>query len=66
MDNQIKVLMLLPNLRVSNGVASYAMNYFHQLNYDKVHMDFAVYTNLDTPYVAEIEAAGGHVYVLSP
>ncbi len=45
MDNQIKVLMLLPNLRVSSGVASYAMNYFRQLNYDTVHMDFAVYAD---------------------
>lgn len=66
MANQIKVLMLLPNLRVSNGVASYAMNYFRQLNYDTVYMDFAVYNNRETPYVAEIEAAGGHVYVLPP
>ena len=66
MDNQIKVLLLLPNLRVSNGVASYAMNYFRQLNYDTVHMDYAVYANLETPYVAEIEAAGGHVFILPP
>lgn len=58
--------MVLPNLRVSSGVASYAMNYFRLLNYDAVHMDFAVYANLKTPYVAEIEAAGGHVFVLPP
>ena len=62
----IKVLMLLPDLHVANGVASYAMNYFRLLNYDTVHMDFAVYANLKTPYVAEIEAAGGHVFVLPP
>lgn len=62
----IKVLLLLPNLHVANGVASYAMIYFRQLNYDTVHMDFAVYANLETPYVAEIEAAGGHVFVLPP
>lgn len=66
MDNQIKVLMLLPNLHVSNGVASYAINYFRQLDHDEVQMDFVVYKNRKTPYAAEIEEAGSHVYVLPP
>ena len=39
----IKVLMILPNLRVSNGVTSYAMNYFNKLDHNMVHMDFTVY-----------------------
>ena len=63
---KMKVLMVLHNLIVANGVASFSMNYYDQLDHDKVQMDFAVYNNRETPYVAEIEAAGGHVYVLPP
>lgn len=62
----IRVLMLLPNLRVSNGVTSYAMNYFRALNHDKVHMDFAVYKKWENPYEEEINALGSKVYLLPP
>lgn len=58
--------MLLPNLRVSNGVTSYAMNYFRELDHAKVQMDFAVYRKRENPYEPEIEAAGGHIFLLPP
>lgn len=60
----IKVLMLLPNLRVSNGVASFAMNYFRNLNHDEVQMDFAIYSDVQTPYYEEIRKQGRRIYVL--
>ena len=67
MENKIiRVLMLLPNLRVSNGVTSYAMNYFRQVNHDRVKIDFAVYKQWENPYEEEIYAAGSKVYVLPP
>lgn len=66
MKDQIKVLMVVPNLRVSNGVASYAMNYFRQLKDIRVHMDFAVYRKWDNPYEEEIEATGSKVFLLPP
>ena len=65
-NDQIKVLMLLPNLRVSNGVTSYAMNYFRRLDHSRVRMDFAVYKDRDNPYEEEIRAAGSNVFILPP
>ena len=62
----IRVLMLAPNLRVSNGVTSYAMNYFHKLDHNAVCMDFAVYKYWDTPYEEEIVQAGGKIFILPP
>ena len=64
MNKQLRVLMLVHNLRVSNGVSSYAMNYFRKLDHDSVQMDFAVYKQYDNPYESEITAAGGHIFVL--
>lgn len=64
MQKQIKVLMVVPNLRVSNGVASYAMNYFRALDHDRVHMDFCLIDDIDSPYYQEIKDAGCKYYIL--
>ncbi len=66
MANQIRVLMLLPNLRVSNGVTSYAMNYFKRINHNSVHMDFAIYKKRESPYEDEILSAGSRIFLLPP
>ncbi len=63
---EIRVLMLVPNLRVSNGVASYAMNYYRTMDHSLVHMDFITYRNIESPYIEEIKNNGGEVYVLPP
>jgi len=60
----INVLMLLHNLRVSAGVSSYVMNYFRTIDHMKIHMDFAIWNDVDTPYYKEIESKGSKVYVL--
>lgn len=60
----LKVLMLVPNLRVSNGVASYAMNYFRVLDCKKIQMDFALYYDVQSPYYNEIKNAGSKCYIL--
>lgn len=61
---KINVLMLVPNLRVANGVASFVMNYFLNLNQDEVHMDFALYSDRETPYYKTIKHYGGKIYIL--
>ena len=66
MKREIKVLMVLANLRVSNGVASYAMNYYRKLNHQSVKMDFAIYSKRETPYEAEINEMGDKVFLLPP
>ena len=40
---RIKVLMLVPNLFVANGVASFVMNYLRNLNHEEVQVDIASY-----------------------
>lgn len=62
----MKVLMLLHNLRVSSGVSSYVMNYFRAIDHSKIHMDFAIWRDIQTPYYDEIKAEGSTVYVLPP
>ena len=64
MENRsIRVLVLVPNLRVSNGVASFAMNYFRALDHQHIHMDFGLFTDVPTPYYKEIEEAGSRYFV---
>lgn len=65
-SKKIRVLMIGPNLRVSNGVASVEMNYFRNINAEQVEFDFATLEYRETPYIEEIEKRGGHVYVLPP
>ncbi len=60
----IKTLMLVPNMRVSSGVASYAMNYFRALDHSKVKMDFALFSDAGSPYYKEILRDGSKIYVL--
>lgn len=61
---KIKVLMLLPNLRAANGVASFAMNYFRNINKEKIHIDFALYADRPSPYYDEIKQSGSKIYIL--
>lgn len=60
----IKVLILVPDLQICNGVASFAMNYYRKLDHNIVHMDFVVWKDTPTPYYDEIEANGSKVFVL--
>ncbi len=61
----IKVLMLVPNLRVSNGVASFAMSYYRKLDHSKIKMDFVSFKKIDSPYIAEIERNGDRVFFVA-
>lgn len=65
-DRMIKVLMVLTNLRVSNGVASFVMNYLRHMNPDEVDMDFALYSDVETPYYDEVKVRGGTIFILPP
>lgn len=53
--------MLVPNLFVANGVASFVMNYLRNLNHDEVQVDIVSYKEGDSVYYAEVEAAGGKI-----
>lgn len=62
MEKKIKVLMVVFNLSVVNGVSSYVMNYFRKLDHDKIIMDFVIYQDVETPYSKEIINNGGHIF----
>lgn len=62
--DRIRVLLLVPNLRVSNGVTSFVMSYFNHLDHDKVQMDFALYSDRETPYYEQIRKNGGKIFIL--
>ena len=64
-DFPIRVLMLVPNLRVSNGVASFAMSYYRKLDHSKIKMDFVSYKKIDSPYISEIESNGDRVFFVA-
>lgn len=63
-EKEINVLMILPTLRVSNGVGSFAMSYYRKLDHKRVHMDFVLYHHVEGPYIEEIESNGDHVFAL--
>lgn len=62
MKDKLKVLMVVFNLSVANGVSSYVMNYYRKLDHKKIAMDFVVYQDMNTPYYAEIEKNGDHIF----
>ena len=53
----IRVLFVVPNLRVCNGVATYTMNYFRNMNKEKIKIDFLLLNSIPTPYYDEIRQA---------
>lgn len=63
---KLRLLMVVGNLRASNGVTSFVMSYFRQLNHENVQMDFALLSDWESPYYKEIQQAGGKIYVLPP
>lgn len=64
MEDKMKVLFVVKNMRLSNGVSSYVMNYYRQLVNDTFHYDFLVVNDVGSPYYDEIEKTGGKVFLM--
>ena len=60
----LKVLMLVPNLRVANGVSSFVVNYYRKVKKDIISMDFALYSDRPSPYYDEIRSNGNEIFIL--
>lgn len=58
------ILVILPNLRICNGVAAYIMNYFRHIDHSEIHMDFAVLRDIPSPYYEDIKKNGGKIFVM--
>lgn len=60
----MKVLYVVKNMRLSNGVASYAMNYYRKLKNHIDQFDFLIISDVGSPYYDEILSNGNHVFFL--
>ena len=56
--------MIVFNLSVANGVSSFVMNYFRNLNHDDITVDFVVYQDVKNPYYKEIKNVGGEIFFI--
>lgn len=61
---KIKILIVVPHLDIVNGVASYAMNYFRNIDHNKIQMDFLVVKDFSSPYYEEIKNLGGKLFIV--
>ena len=64
MSDKIRILYIVPSLRLCNGVASYAMNYFRNIDKNKFHIDFITGVNEESVYYDEIKNAGSQIYYI--
>lgn len=61
--NKIRILYVLASLDVCNGMVSYSMNYFKNIDKDKFQIDFIINDADDTTYFKEIKKSGSNIYV---
>ena len=65
MNNKVKILYIVPSLRLCNGVASYAMNYFKNIDKSKIQIDFLIAnSNEKSPYFDDIKKQGGDIFYI--
>lgn len=60
----MKILFVVKNMRLSNGVASYAMNYYRKLNGSDIQFDFLIISDVGSPYYSEIKKNGNKVFFM--
>ena len=63
-ESKIKILMIVPNLFVANGVASFVMNYLRNIDHYKFTVDVLSYKNGESIYYDEVKKYGGKVIFL--
>lgn len=60
----VRVLHFVPSLSRSSGVMSVIMNYYRNIDRDKVQFDFIYFTRSDDTYKEEIKSYGGNTYLV--
>ena len=61
---KIKILYIVPSLRLCNGIASYAMNYFRNINNNNIHIDFATGADEESIYFEEIRKQKSKIFYI--
>jgi glycosyltransferase involved in cell wall biosynthesis len=66
MPDVIRVLMVISNLKIADGVARFAMTYYSHLDHTKIHMDFAIYDseNINDEYAKQIKENHSKIFAL--
>lgn len=62
--SKTKVLYVLDSLKQRSGVTAVAMNYFRNIDKDKVHIDFLVLEDSEESIIQEIRNLGSEVYFM--
>ena len=57
--------MLVPSMKIANGVATFAMNYFRGVNQEKIRIDFVAFQDGPSPYYEEIQLANSQCYKMT-
>lgn len=60
----MRILFVVKNMRLSNGVSSYAMNYYRKINGSDIQFDFLIISDVGSPYYSEIEKNGNKVFCM--
>lgn len=60
----MRILFVVKNMRLSNGVASFVMNYYRKFDKTDVQIDFLVISDVGSPYYLEIQKNGDKVFIL--
>lgn len=64
MENKVRVLNIVPNMR-SAGIENFIMNMYRNIDREKVQFDFLVHTIEEKDFDSEIESLGGKIYHLT-
>lgn len=65
LKQKINVLHIVSNISIRNGIMSVLMNYYRNLNNERVHFSFLYYDYRDDTYENEILELGGSVYKIT-
>ena len=64
--SKIKILFVVPSLRLCNGVASFVMNYFRAIDKSKFQIDFLISSNTEySVYFDEIKKYDSKIYCMN-
>lgn len=61
----IKILHVVSSLSIRSGVMSVLMNYYRNINKDKIQFEFCYYVDREDTYEEEINSLGGRVIKIS-
>lgn len=61
----IKILHIISSLTIDSGVASFVMNYYRNIDRNKVQFDFLYFVKSDEKLLNEIKRLGGNVYFVN-